>query len=198
MSSSVLAAPDEAAPPASSLYRTVWRWHFYAGLLVLPFLILLAVTGGLYLFKDEINGVIYRAYLTVTPADTLKQAQAERAVQEQQFRVLVDETVRRAKGLLATDPDSAYEDLKRQRDVVLSNAQLGEGYRQKLASDLEAAMQTISTKGAEIKRKAAEEREHDDEGDSAHTDSEAGWLPEFTSRAGPRRAASALRCGPGQ
>ena len=39
----------------SALYRAVWRWHFYAGLIVLPFMILIAVTGALYLFKDEIN-----------------------------------------------------------------------------------------------------------------------------------------------
>jgi hypothetical protein len=37
---------------ASDLYRAVWRWHFYAGLIAIPFLISLAVTGGLYLFKD--------------------------------------------------------------------------------------------------------------------------------------------------
>ncbi|MCF3934554.1 PepSY domain-containing protein [Acuticoccus sp. M5D2P5] len=42
------------------LYRAVWRWHFYAGLLVLPFMILLALTGALYLFKDEINDLVYR------------------------------------------------------------------------------------------------------------------------------------------
>lgn len=48
------------SPTVSSLYRAVWRWHFYAGLLVLPFLILLAVTGGVYLFKDEIESVVYR------------------------------------------------------------------------------------------------------------------------------------------
>ena len=53
-----------AAPAAPGLlsgaYRTVWRWHFYAGLLVLPFLMLLALTGGLYLFKGEIDGLAYR------------------------------------------------------------------------------------------------------------------------------------------
>jgi uncharacterized iron-regulated membrane protein len=48
-------------PPAlSSLYRAVWRWHFYAGLLVLPFLILLAATGALYLYRDEVDDFIYR------------------------------------------------------------------------------------------------------------------------------------------
>lgn len=45
---------------STSLYRAVWRWHFYAGLLVLPFMVLLAVTGGLYLFRDELDGLWHR------------------------------------------------------------------------------------------------------------------------------------------
>jgi uncharacterized iron-regulated membrane protein len=53
-------APAREAAAASDLYRAVWRWHFYAGLLVLPFLILLAVTGALYLFRDEIDGFVHR------------------------------------------------------------------------------------------------------------------------------------------
>ena len=48
-----------AARSASDLYRAVWRWHFYAGLLVLPFIITLAVTGALYLFRDEIDGIVH-------------------------------------------------------------------------------------------------------------------------------------------
>jgi len=41
--------------PSGALYRAVWRWHFCAGLLALPFLLLLSITGGLYLFKPEIE-----------------------------------------------------------------------------------------------------------------------------------------------
>jgi len=53
--------PSETTPaPLSAAYRAVWRWHFYAGLLVLPFLMLMALTGGLYLFKDEIDGALWR------------------------------------------------------------------------------------------------------------------------------------------
>jgi uncharacterized iron-regulated membrane protein len=48
-----------AVRSASDLYRAVWRWHFYAGLLVLPFMITLAFTGALYLFRDEIDGVVH-------------------------------------------------------------------------------------------------------------------------------------------
>ncbi len=46
--------------PLSGAYRAVWRWHFYAGVLVMPFLMLLALTGALYLFKDEIDQAVYR------------------------------------------------------------------------------------------------------------------------------------------
>jgi uncharacterized iron-regulated membrane protein len=48
-----------AARTATDFYRAVWRWHFYAGLLVLPFLITLAVTGALYLFRDEIDAIVH-------------------------------------------------------------------------------------------------------------------------------------------
>jgi len=44
---------DTAASPPSPdrwrFYRAVWRWHFYAGLFVLPFIAWLALTGAVYL-----------------------------------------------------------------------------------------------------------------------------------------------------
>lgn len=43
----------------SALYRRVWRWHFYAGLVCLPFLALMAVTGGLYLYQEPIESMLY-------------------------------------------------------------------------------------------------------------------------------------------
>ena len=48
-----------AAPGGNKLYFTVWRWHFYAGLYVIPFLIMLAVTGLIMLWVSsmtELNG----------------------------------------------------------------------------------------------------------------------------------------------
>jgi uncharacterized iron-regulated membrane protein len=36
-----------------TLNQWLWKWHFIAGLVALPFIILLAVTGGVYLFKDN-------------------------------------------------------------------------------------------------------------------------------------------------
>jgi uncharacterized iron-regulated membrane protein len=39
----------------TALYRTIWRWHFYAGLLVIPFILILSVSGAMYLFKPQID-----------------------------------------------------------------------------------------------------------------------------------------------
>lgn len=47
----------------SSLYRRVWRWHFYAGLMCLPFILSLAITGALYLFHKQIDDVVYASTL---------------------------------------------------------------------------------------------------------------------------------------
>ena len=43
-------------------YNSVWRWHFYAGLFCIPFAIWLSITGGIYLFKPQIEAWIDRDY----------------------------------------------------------------------------------------------------------------------------------------
>lgn len=43
----------------AAFYRAMWRWHFYAGLIVLPVLALMAVTGALYLYKPEVEAWLY-------------------------------------------------------------------------------------------------------------------------------------------
>lgn len=35
------------------LHRRIWRWHFLAGLLIVPFAVLLSASGALYLFKPQ-------------------------------------------------------------------------------------------------------------------------------------------------
>jgi uncharacterized iron-regulated membrane protein len=44
------------------LYRMLWRWHFYAGLFCIPFIIILSLTGATYLFKPQIEGVLDAPY----------------------------------------------------------------------------------------------------------------------------------------
>ncbi len=43
-----------------SLYRMLWRWHFYAGLICIPFVIWLSITGSIYLFRPQIDAWIDR------------------------------------------------------------------------------------------------------------------------------------------
>lgn len=50
---------DPVSPRRGGLYAALWRLHFFAGLMVLPVLLLMAATGGLYLFKPEIDGLLY-------------------------------------------------------------------------------------------------------------------------------------------
>lgn len=67
-----------------SLYRAVWRWHFYAGIVVLPVLAWMAVTGGLYLYKAEIEHALYRDWIeTPTIAAPLPVSEMVDSVQRQ-------------------------------------------------------------------------------------------------------------------
>jgi hypothetical protein len=48
-------APRSRPAAKESLYRIIWRWHFYAGVLIAPVLPVVAVTGALYIFRQEIE-----------------------------------------------------------------------------------------------------------------------------------------------
>ncbi|MEW6129638.1 MAG: PepSY domain-containing protein [Acidobacteriota bacterium] len=81
--------PDvPASQPIPRLYRVIWRWHFYAGLIVLPVLLTAAITGGLYVFVKEIEPWIY-PYRTVMPQMQVvtyqQQLEAAKAVVPQGF-----------------------------------------------------------------------------------------------------------------
>lgn len=52
-------------------YRAVWRWHFYAGLFVVPFMVILSVTGIIYLFKPQTDALIYRNLMFVETGQTV-------------------------------------------------------------------------------------------------------------------------------
>ena len=43
-------------------YNAVWRWHFYAGLFCIPFVLWLAITGSIYLFRPQVEALLDRPY----------------------------------------------------------------------------------------------------------------------------------------
>ena len=61
-------------------YNAIWRWHFYAGLFCIPFMLWLAVTGSIYLFRPQIEALIDRPYIHLpmrgAPASAASQAAA--------------------------------------------------------------------------------------------------------------------------
>lgn len=58
-----------SAAAEGNLYRAVWRWHFFAGLIVLPVLTWMALTGGTYLYHREIERIVYADWIEL-PAPT--------------------------------------------------------------------------------------------------------------------------------
>ncbi len=72
-------APEASArrARASNLYRAVWRWHFFAGLLILPFMITMAVTGAIYIFREEVDRLVHADFMQVTPDEGRRLAPSE-------------------------------------------------------------------------------------------------------------------------
>ena len=59
------------------MYKTIWRWHFYAGLFCIPFVLVLSITGAIYLFKPQVEAVLDRPYdqLVITGSRASAEAQ---------------------------------------------------------------------------------------------------------------------------
>lgn len=63
--------------PGDRWYNAVWRWHFYAGMLCLPFVIWLAVTGTIYLWRPQIEAWLDRPYDHLAVAGPAASADAQ-------------------------------------------------------------------------------------------------------------------------
>ncbi len=131
-----------------------------------------AKTGAVRLDAESIRKVIQEPGAVDPPApgpggmnpppnaaDLLAEARARRAIEEQRYKVLADATIRRGRQLLRTDPDAAYQDLKRQRDDIIGYDGIGDDARRQMVADLESVMREVFVKGAEIKRQADTERQ---------------------------------------
>ena len=75
-----------------ALYRTLWRWHFYAGLICIPFVIWLAVTGSVYLFRPQIEAWFDRdvAVLERTGSPATQQQVVDAALGARWWRGILD------------------------------------------------------------------------------------------------------------
>jgi len=67
-------------PASGRLYATIWRWHFYAGLFVIPFILTLALSGATYLFKPQIDRWEERSFDGVAGAQVEPHRQVDEAL----------------------------------------------------------------------------------------------------------------------
>jgi len=60
------------AKRGSGLFRAFWRWHFYASFIVIPTVLVLAITGLVYLFRFQIEPAVHQDLMRVSaPADPM-------------------------------------------------------------------------------------------------------------------------------
>ncbi len=59
--------PQSVREPLGQWYRAVWRWHFYTGVLVIPFLFMLAMSGLLMLVSKPLEPLLHQQLITVEP-----------------------------------------------------------------------------------------------------------------------------------
>lgn len=55
-----LASSQAPAVRDPAFHRLMFRLHFYAGIIIAPFLLILAITGSIYLFNTEIEDAVHR------------------------------------------------------------------------------------------------------------------------------------------
>ena len=57
--------PAKSAGASTGLFRAFWRWHFYASFVVAPILLMLAVTGLIYLFRFQVEPLMHADLMKV-------------------------------------------------------------------------------------------------------------------------------------
>jgi uncharacterized iron-regulated membrane protein len=77
----------------------LWRWHFYAGVFSIPFMIILALSGLIYLFRTEIDAILYSDRIHI-PASSL-QAQNTPQNLQSQWLSAINELTTKNSGVLS-------------------------------------------------------------------------------------------------
>jgi uncharacterized iron-regulated membrane protein len=99
--------------PRTPLYYRLWRWHFFAGLFCVPFVLILSITGSIYLFKPQITNLLEARYhglanISAPLAPDAIVAAAEKAVVGSSVtHYTLPETVDEAVKISLSTPDGA-------------------------------------------------------------------------------------------
>lgn len=108
--------PTTNRPRTSALYFAAWRWHFYAGLFVIPFLLMLTVTGFIMQIDNGLSNQLGGAPRVVPegqplPPSTQAKAALE-AVPGQLIEYVAPEASSRAAYFIIRNPADAKPGMK--------------------------------------------------------------------------------------
>lgn len=97
------------------LYARIWRWHFFAAFIVIPFVLWQAITGTVYLWHQELAALAHPRLLTVTPhgarvdyAQQLSTALAQQSGRPLQRIEIVDDPARSTTFFFSADNGLEY------------------------------------------------------------------------------------------
>jgi uncharacterized iron-regulated membrane protein len=80
---------NRIAQKPTTTHLKLWRWHFYAGIFSMPFMVVLSLSGLVYLFRAEIEDNIYSSRVFVPEfsqkAGSLIQPLREQAISAEDF-----------------------------------------------------------------------------------------------------------------
>ncbi|MEM7720272.1 MAG: PepSY domain-containing protein [Pseudomonadota bacterium] len=113
MTDATASAPQAAQAQTTTggaLYRLVWKWHFLASLYVLPFMLLLSLSGVIYLYKPQIENWLYADELFVSVGESQLSYEAQLSAVES------------AAGLTRVRGVAAYEDPARSTLIEFNDA----------------------------------------------------------------------------
>lgn len=84
----------------------LWKWHFIAGIISLPFVLLLSITGAIYLFKDKVENPVKNNLKQVTVTNA-------KISYQQQLQIVTETIGKKPDGLvISTDENEATEFIK--------------------------------------------------------------------------------------
>ncbi|WP_442264645.1 PepSY-associated TM helix domain-containing protein [Tenacibaculum sp. ZS6-P6] len=86
------------------LNQWLWKWHFIAGVISLPFVIVLSITGGIYLFKSDVENEVIQGIQKLIPEE-----KSERLSYDQQWEIAQKNSKRKLNSVVLDDGDLSTE-----------------------------------------------------------------------------------------
>ncbi len=86
------------------LNQWLWKWHFIAGIISLPFVIVLSITGGIYLFKSDVENEVIQGIQKLIPEE-----KSERLSYDKQWEIAQKNSKRKLNSVVLDDGDLSTE-----------------------------------------------------------------------------------------